>query len=117
VSRGIWSPAGFRRLHIQLLARAARAGAVRGGLAVVLTVNDPVSVSDVPPAAQGQAAGVSATAEQFGGALGMAVLYLIFHTTYFAKLHSIINRGPLADLDVAEYERFAPTSSPPRAPD
>jgi hypothetical protein len=47
----------------------------------------------------------------------MAVLYLIFHTTYVAKLHSIINRGPLADLDVAEYERFAPTSSPPRAPD
>jgi hypothetical protein len=45
-----------------------------GGLAIVLTVNDPVSLSDVPEAAQGQAAGVSATAEQFGGALGIAVL-------------------------------------------
>ena len=55
-----------------------------GGLAIVLTVNDPVSLSDVPEAAEGQAAGVSATAEQFGGALGIAVLYLIFHTTYVA---------------------------------
>jgi len=39
-----------------------------GGLAIVLTVNDPVSLSDVPEAARGQAAGVSATAGQFGGA-------------------------------------------------
>ena len=64
------------------------------GLAVVLTVNDPVSLSDVPDADHGQAAGVSATAEQFGGSLGIAVLYLIFHTTYVAQLHAIIDRGP-----------------------
>jgi EmrB/QacA subfamily drug resistance transporter len=76
------------------------------GLAIVLTVNDPVSLSDVPEAAQGQAAGVSATAEQFGGALGIAVLYLIFHTTYVAKLHAIINSGPLADLTQDEYARL-----------
>ena len=76
------------------------------GLAVVLTVNDPVSLSDVPDPAQGQAAGVSATAEQFGGALGIAVLYLIFHATYVAQLHAIIDRGPLADLDAAEYARL-----------
>lgn len=76
------------------------------GLAVVLTVNDPVSISDVPAPAQGQAAGVSATAEQFGGALGIAVLYLIFHTTYVAQLHAIIDRGPLPDLTDAEYGRL-----------
>jgi Major Facilitator Superfamily len=68
--------------------------------------NDPVSLSDVPDPAQGQAAGVSATAEQFGGALGIAVLYLIFHATYVAQLHAIIDRGPLADLDAAEYARL-----------
>jgi EmrB/QacA subfamily drug resistance transporter len=77
-----------------------------GGLAVVLTVNDPVSLSDVPEAQHGQAAGVSATAEQFGGALGIALLYLVFHTTYVAQLHAIIDRGPLADLDQAQYERL-----------
>ena len=77
-----------------------------GGLAIVLTVNDPVSLSDVPEAAQGQAAGVSATAGQFGGALGIAVLYLIFHTTYVAQLHAIINNGPLADLTNDEYVRL-----------
>jgi hypothetical protein len=76
------------------------------GLAIVLTVNDPVSLSDVPDADHGQAAGVSATAEQFGGALGIAVLYLIFHTTYVAQLHAIIDRGPLADLDAAQYARL-----------
>ena len=76
------------------------------GLAVVLTVNDPVSISDVSDADQGQAAGVSATAEQFGGALGIAVLYLIFHSTYVAQLHAIIDRGPLADLTDAEYARL-----------
>jgi EmrB/QacA subfamily drug resistance transporter len=76
------------------------------GLAVVLTVNDPVSLSDVPAPSHGQAAGVAATAEQFGGALGIAVLYLIFHTTYVAQLHAIIDRGPLADLTTAQYERL-----------
>jgi hypothetical protein len=76
------------------------------GLAVVLTVNDPVSVSDVSDADQGQAAGVSATAEQFGGAMGIAAFYLIFHSTYVAQLHAIIDRGPLADLTDAEYARL-----------
>lgn len=77
-----------------------------GGLAIVLTVNDPVSLSDVPEGAQGEAAGVSATAEQFGGAVGIAVLYLAFHTTYVAQLHQIIDRSPLADLTTAQYERL-----------
>lgn len=39
-------------------------------LALILTVNDPVTLDTVPPADQGQAPGVSATAEQFGGAIG-----------------------------------------------
>jgi hypothetical protein len=41
-------------------------------------LNDPVSLSDVPVAGQGRAAGLSATAEQFGSAFGIAVLCLAF---------------------------------------
>ena len=76
------------------------------GLAIVLTVNDPVSLSDVPDTAQGQAAGVSATAEQFGGAFGIAAFYLIFHNIYVAQLYAIIDRGPLADLNPDQVERL-----------
>ena len=49
------------------------------GLAIVLTVNDPVSLDSIPEADHGQASGVSATAEQGGGAIGIAVLYALFH--------------------------------------
>lgn len=56
------------------------------GLALVLTVNDPTTLDQIPPADHGQASGVSATAEQFGGALGIAVLYSIFHATYLRVL-------------------------------
>jgi hypothetical protein len=42
------------------------------GLALVLTVNDPVSLDTIPDQSQGQASGVSTTAEQFGGALGIS---------------------------------------------
>src|SRR5215211_3266703 len=45
------------------------------GLSLVLTTNDPVSLDSIPDADAGQASGVSATAEQFGGALGIAALY------------------------------------------
>ena len=34
------------------------------------------------------------------------MLYLIFHTTYVAQLHAIINNGPLADLTNDEYVRL-----------
>ena len=67
------------------------------GLAVILTVNDPVTLDTVPPADSGQASGVSATAEQFGGAIGIAVLYLLFHTTYVNTLNAAIASGPLPD--------------------
>jgi MFS family permease len=65
------------------------------GLALVLTVNDPVSLDTVPEGDHGQASGVSATAEQFGGAVGIAGLYLIFHASYLSRLNSDIARSPL----------------------
>jgi EmrB/QacA subfamily drug resistance transporter len=74
------------------------------GLALVLTVNDPVSLDTVPADDHGQASGVSATAEQFGGALGIALLYLTFHAVYVSNLHRIIDQtSTLRDLSNAEY--------------
>jgi EmrB/QacA subfamily drug resistance transporter len=61
------------------------------GLALVLTVNDPVSLDRIPERDHGQASGVSATAEQFGGALGIAVLYAVCHTSYLNALESKID--------------------------
>ena len=65
------------------------------GLAVILTVNDPVTLDTLPAADGGQASGVSATAEQFGGAIGIAALYLLFHTTYVNTLTATISSSPL----------------------
>ena len=76
------------------------------GLALVLTVNDPVSLDTVPSADQGQASGVSATAEQFGGAIGIAALYLLFHATYLSDLNAIIARGPLPDASTQQLIRL-----------
>ena len=47
------------------------------GLGVVLTVNDPTGLGSVPPESQGEAAGSINTAEQLGGALGIAGLTAI----------------------------------------
>lgn len=69
------------------------------GLSLVLTVNDPVSLDTIDERDQGQASGVSATAEQFGGALGIAVLYSIFHSSYVGDLHRLVDASPLPDLD------------------
>jgi EmrB/QacA subfamily drug resistance transporter len=68
------------------------------GLSLVLTVNDPVTLDTIAERDQGQAAGVSATAEQFGGALGIAVLYAIFHATYLDRLTDAVSRSSLPDL-------------------
>lgn len=68
------------------------------GLSLVLTVNDPVSLDSIAESDQGQASGVSATAEQFGGALGIAVLYSIFHASYLDRLTERVNASPLPDL-------------------
>jgi EmrB/QacA subfamily drug resistance transporter len=73
------------------------------GLAVVLTVNDPVSLDSVPPRDHGQASGVSATAEQFGGALGIALFFLLFHSTYVQRIHTLIDQSSLTDLTNAQY--------------
>ncbi|MDD7937090.1 MFS transporter [Actinomycetospora lutea] len=64
------------------------------GLAVVLTVNDPVSLDTVPERDHGQASGVSATAEQGGGAIGIALLYALLHLTYVSSLvDGVAERG------------------------
>ena len=76
------------------------------GLAIVLTVNDPVSLDMVPVQHHGQASGVSATAEQFGGALGIAIFYLIFHATYVDRFVSNVSTSSLTDLSDAQMERF-----------
>lgn len=73
------------------------------GLALILTVNDPVSLDTLPERSHGQASGVSATAEQFGGAVGISVLYLVFHATYVARLHANIDASPLTNLTNAQY--------------
>jgi EmrB/QacA subfamily drug resistance transporter len=68
------------------------------GLSLVLTTNDPVSLDSISDSNQGQASGVSATAEQFGGALGIAVLYSIFHATYVDRLNERVDASSLPDL-------------------
>jgi EmrB/QacA subfamily drug resistance transporter len=73
------------------------------GLALVLTTNDPVSLDSIGQEQTGEASGVSATAEQAGGAVGIAVLYAIFHTVYVNRLHHLINAGPLKDLTARQY--------------
>ncbi len=70
------------------------------GLAIVLSVNDPVSVDSVPESDEGQASGVSATAEQGGGALGIAVLYAVFHLTFLTRLFPDMDAAPGPDLDM-----------------
>jgi MFS family permease len=79
------------------------------GLSLVLTVNDPVSVDEIPQADQGQASGVSATAEQFGGALGIAILYSIFHGSYIDRLHANVEASPLSNLTDAQYAQLRHT--------
>jgi EmrB/QacA subfamily drug resistance transporter len=74
------------------------------GLAVVLTVNDPVSLDSIAEDDHGQASGVSATAEQAGGAIGIAALYALFHAVYVGRLHYLITTGPMRDLTRQQYE-------------
>ncbi len=76
------------------------------GLALVLTVNDPVSLDTIPAGDNGQASGVSATAEQFGGAVGIALLYLIFHATYLNLLYAQVNGSTLPKLSAAKAQQF-----------
>jgi EmrB/QacA subfamily drug resistance transporter len=67
-------------------------------LALILTVNDPVSLDMVPARDHGQVSGVSTTAEHVGGAVGIAVLYLVFHATYVHQLQSKLSRIALPGM-------------------
>lgn len=69
------------------------------GLAIVLTVNDPVSIDTVPEQDHGQASGVSATAEQGGGAIGIALLYAVFHGAYITRLQADVAARNLPQLN------------------
>lgn len=68
------------------------------GLALVLTVNDPVTLDSLPDRSHGQASGVSATAEQFGGAIGISLFYLLFHVVYLHALVTGVDASSLANL-------------------
>jgi len=64
------------------------------GLGVVLTVNDPVGMNAVEEGDRGQAAGIINTAEQLGGALGIAGLGALQLGYYFHLLyHRLSQRG------------------------
>jgi MFS family permease len=76
------------------------------GLAIVLTVNDPVSLDTVPDSDSGQVSGVSATAEQGGGAIGIALLYVLFHSAYISRLYSEIESKNLPRLGEATGSAF-----------
>lgn len=64
------------------------------GLGVVLTVNDPVGMNAVADADRGQAAGIINTAEQLGGAIGIAGLGALQLSYYFHLLFArLASRG------------------------
>jgi EmrB/QacA subfamily drug resistance transporter len=64
------------------------------GLGVVLTVNDPVGMNAVSEADSGQAAGIINTAEQLGGAVGIAGLGALQLTYYFHVFYArLASRG------------------------
>ena len=76
------------------------------GLALVLTVNDPVSLDSVSDDESGEVSGVSATAEQAGGAVGIAALYSIFHTVYVDRLNQLVATGPLHQLTARQGQQL-----------
>jgi EmrB/QacA subfamily drug resistance transporter len=73
-------------------------------LAIIVTVNNPVD--EVPRASRGEAAGVQATAEQAGGAIGVAALYAIFHSIYSYDLRTRVDASRLHDLTRSDYKAF-----------
>jgi hypothetical protein len=68
------------------------------GLAFVLTACDPVSLDSVDEDLAGQVSGVSATAEQAGGAIGIAGLYAVFHGVYVRRLQHLTSSGSTSHL-------------------
>jgi EmrB/QacA subfamily drug resistance transporter len=58
------------------------------GLGIVLTVNDPVGMNAIDDSEQGEGAGIINTAEQVGGALGIAGLGALQIAVYYQLLYS-----------------------------
>jgi EmrB/QacA subfamily drug resistance transporter len=75
-------------------------------LALILTVNDPVGLDMVPASDHGQVSGVSTTAEHFGGAVGIAVLYVVFHATYVHQLQSKVSSIAIPNMTRHQSEQF-----------
>ncbi len=75
-------------------------------LALILTVNDPVGLDMVPASDHGQVSGVSTTAEHFGGAIGIAVLYVVFHATYVHRLQSDVSSIALPNMTRQQTQQF-----------
>ena len=63
------------------------------GLGIVLTVNDPVGMDAVDEADSGQAAGIINTAEQMGGAIGIAGLGAVQLGYYFHLFYARLGHG------------------------
>jgi EmrB/QacA subfamily drug resistance transporter len=72
------------------------------GLALVLTTNDPVSLDSIDEDMSGQVSGVSATAEQAGGAVGIAALYTVFHLVYVHRLRHLTHSGSPNGLSASQ---------------
>ena len=62
------------------------------GLGIVLTVNDPTGLTAVPDDDAGEAAGMINTAEQMGGALGIAILTALELGYYFNQLNDTFDK-------------------------
>jgi nitrate/nitrite transporter NarK len=75
-------------------------------LALILTVNDPVGLDMIPARDHGQVSGVSTTAEHFGGAVGIAVLYVVFHATYVHRLQFKLSGSALPNMTRQQTEQF-----------
>ena len=76
----------------------------------MLTVNDPVGMNAVDDADRGQAAGIINTAEQMGGAIGIAGLGALqlgyyFHLLYCRLAARVSTRHPLEYETVALHRR------------
>jgi MFS family permease len=75
------------------------------GLGVVLTVNDPTGLNAVPEESRGAAAGMLNTAEQLGGAIGIAALTAVTLHIYYDRLFERLARHGIHPT-VAQIDTF-----------